>query len=46
MPACFNKPLRAKIDLIKLGEHTTEVLTDWLCLDAAAVEQLRQDGIV
>jgi formyl-CoA transferase len=29
-----------------LGEHTTEVLSDWLGLDAAAVAQLRQDGIV
>jgi formyl-CoA transferase len=29
-----------------LGEHTTEVLSDWLGLDAVVVEQLRQDGIV
>jgi crotonobetainyl-CoA:carnitine CoA-transferase CaiB-like acyl-CoA transferase len=29
-----------------LGEHTSEVLSDWLGLDAAAVAQLRQDGIV
>jgi formyl-CoA transferase len=29
-----------------LGEHTTEVLSDWLGLDAAAVAQLKQDGIV
>jgi crotonobetainyl-CoA:carnitine CoA-transferase CaiB-like acyl-CoA transferase len=29
-----------------LGEHTAEVLTDWLGLDAAAVAGLRQDGIV
>jgi crotonobetainyl-CoA:carnitine CoA-transferase CaiB-like acyl-CoA transferase len=29
-----------------LGEHTTEVLSDWLGLDAAAIAQLRQDGIV
>jgi len=29
-----------------LGEHTTQVLADWLGLDAAAVTQLRQDGIV
>jgi hypothetical protein len=29
-----------------LGEHTTEVLSDWLGLDAAVVAQLRQDGIV
>jgi crotonobetainyl-CoA:carnitine CoA-transferase CaiB-like acyl-CoA transferase len=29
-----------------LGEHTTEVLSDWLGIDAAAVAQLRQDGIV
>ena len=29
-----------------LGEHTTEVLSDWLGLDAAAVAQLRRDGIV
>jgi len=29
-----------------LGEHTDEVLADWLGLDAAAVAGLRQDGIV
>ncbi len=29
-----------------LGEHTGEVLADWLGLDAAAVADLRQDGIV
>src|SRR5438876_610205 len=29
-----------------LGEHTDEVLADWLSLDAAAVARLRQDGIV
>jgi len=29
-----------------LGEHTAEVLSDWLGLDAAAVAKLRQDGIV
>ena len=29
-----------------LGEHTAEVLADWLDLDAAAVAGLRQDGIV
>jgi hypothetical protein len=29
-----------------LGEHTAEVLADWLGLDAAAVAGLRQDGIV
>ena len=29
-----------------LGEHTAEVLADWLDLDAAAVADLRQDGIV
>ena len=29
-----------------LGEHTEEVLADWLELDAAAVAGLRQDGIV
>ena len=29
-----------------LGEHTTEVLSDWLGLDAAAIAQLRQNGIV
>src|SRR5246127_4365215 len=29
-----------------LGEHTDEVLADWLGLDAAAVARLRQDGIV
>jgi formyl-CoA transferase len=28
------------------GEHTTEVLSDWLGLDAAAVARLRQDDIV
>ena len=29
-----------------LGEHTDEVLADWLGLDAAAVAGLHQDGIV
>jgi formyl-CoA transferase len=29
-----------------LGEHTAEVLGDWLGLDAAAVADLRRDGIV
>src|SRR5438132_1946873 len=29
-----------------LGEHTEEVLADWLGLDAAAVAGLRQDGAV
>src|SRR5271163_1858627 len=29
-----------------LGEHTAEVLFDWLGLDDAAVAQLRQEGIV
>ena len=29
-----------------LGEHTAEVLADWLGLDADAVAGLRQDGIV
>jgi crotonobetainyl-CoA:carnitine CoA-transferase CaiB-like acyl-CoA transferase len=29
-----------------LGEHTTEVLSDWLGLDAAAVARLKQDGII
>ena len=29
-----------------LGEHTEEVLADWLGLDAASVAGLRQDGIV
>jgi hypothetical protein len=29
-----------------LGEHTAEVLADWLGLDAAAVADLREDGIV
>jgi len=29
-----------------LGEHTDEVLADWLGLDAAAVAGLRQDGVV
>jgi formyl-CoA transferase len=29
-----------------LGEHTAEVLADWLGLDEAAVASLRQDGIV
>ena len=29
-----------------LGEHTEEVLADWLGLDAAAVAGLRHDGIV
>jgi len=29
-----------------LGEHTAEVLADWLGLDADAVTGLRRDGIV
>jgi formyl-CoA transferase len=29
-----------------LGEHTAEVLADWLGLDAAAVAQLKEDGVV
>jgi formyl-CoA transferase len=29
-----------------LGEHTVEVLADWLGLDADAVAGLRRDGIV
>jgi crotonobetainyl-CoA:carnitine CoA-transferase CaiB-like acyl-CoA transferase len=29
-----------------LGEHTAEVLAEWLGLDAAAVAGLRRDGIV
>jgi crotonobetainyl-CoA:carnitine CoA-transferase CaiB-like acyl-CoA transferase len=29
-----------------LGEHTAEVLADWLGLDAATVAGLRQDGII
>ena len=29
-----------------LGEHTAEVLADWLGLDDAAVAGLRQDGII
>jgi formyl-CoA transferase len=29
-----------------LGEHTAEVLADWLGLDAAAVAGLREDGVV
>src|SRR6201981_2023541 len=29
-----------------LGEHTAEVLSDWLDLDAAAVAKLRQGGLV
>ena len=29
-----------------LGEHTGEVLADWLGLDADAVGELRRDGIV
>jgi formyl-CoA transferase len=29
-----------------LSEHTAKVLSDWLGIDAAAVAQLRQDGIV
>jgi formyl-CoA transferase len=29
-----------------LGEHTTDVFADWLGLDAAAVEALREEGIV
>ena len=29
-----------------LGEHTDEVLADWLDLDAEAVAALRRDGIV
>ena len=30
----------------RLGEHTDEVLADWLGLDAVAVASLREDGIV
>ncbi len=29
-----------------LGEHTAEVLSDWLGMSAADVEQLRRDGVV
>jgi crotonobetainyl-CoA:carnitine CoA-transferase CaiB-like acyl-CoA transferase len=29
-----------------LGEHTAEVLSDWLDLDAAEGVRLKQDGIV
>ena len=29
-----------------MGEHTADVLADWLGLDAAAVAGLREDGIV
>jgi crotonobetainyl-CoA:carnitine CoA-transferase CaiB-like acyl-CoA transferase len=29
-----------------LGEHTAEVLHDWLGLDDAAVAERRRDGIV
>jgi crotonobetainyl-CoA:carnitine CoA-transferase CaiB-like acyl-CoA transferase len=29
-----------------LGEHTAEVLTDWLGLGADAVTDLRRDGII
>jgi crotonobetainyl-CoA:carnitine CoA-transferase CaiB-like acyl-CoA transferase len=29
-----------------LGEHTEEVLADWLDLDAAAVADLRRNGVV
>jgi crotonobetainyl-CoA:carnitine CoA-transferase CaiB-like acyl-CoA transferase len=29
-----------------LGEHTAELLTDWLGLDADAVADLRRDGII
>jgi crotonobetainyl-CoA:carnitine CoA-transferase CaiB-like acyl-CoA transferase len=29
-----------------LGVHSTEVLSDWLGLDTAAVARLKQDGIV
>jgi crotonobetainyl-CoA:carnitine CoA-transferase CaiB-like acyl-CoA transferase len=29
-----------------LGEHTAEVLAEWLGLDAAGVAGLRRDGIV
>jgi crotonobetainyl-CoA:carnitine CoA-transferase CaiB-like acyl-CoA transferase len=38
-------PARSKL-APSLGEHTTEVLADWLGLEAAAVVGLRQDGIV
>jgi formyl-CoA transferase len=29
-----------------LGEHTAEVLTDWLGLNAGAIAELHQDGII
>jgi crotonobetainyl-CoA:carnitine CoA-transferase CaiB-like acyl-CoA transferase len=29
-----------------LGEHTVEVLDEWLGLDAAEVEALREQGVV
>ena len=29
-----------------LGQHTNEVLRDWLGLDAGEIEQLGKDGVV
>jgi len=29
-----------------LGQHTTEVLQEWLGLDAAEIHQLGKDGII
>jgi crotonobetainyl-CoA:carnitine CoA-transferase CaiB-like acyl-CoA transferase len=45
-PVRFNG-VPAKVEAAPLlGEHTTEVLHDWLGLDEAAVTALRSDGVV
>ena len=39
-------PMRLRHAPPMLGQHTQEVLTEWLALDAAAVAELRRDGVV
>jgi formyl-CoA transferase len=45
-PVRFNGVPTAVKSAPLLGEHTQEVLSDWLGLDAAAVAKLHDDGIV